>query len=85
MAATNRVDILDPAISPSGPFRPPQMVWWDRPDVTRPRGDPDRSMRKNKPLAEDVDLKADRPDHRRHHRSGAGEPAERGGHSGGQG
>ena len=54
MAATNRVDILDPAILRPGRFDRKVVV--GRPDV-RGREDILKVHAKNKPLAEDVDLK----------------------------
>ena len=54
MAATNRVDILDPAILRPGRFDRKIMV--GRPDV-RGREEILQVHAKNKPLAEDVDLK----------------------------
>ena len=54
MAATNRVDILDPAILRPGRFDRKVMV--GRPDV-RGREEILQVHAKNKPLAEDVDLK----------------------------
>ncbi len=53
MAATNRVDILDPAIMRPGRFD--RKVTVGRPDV-RGRGEILKVHAKNKPLAEDVDL-----------------------------
>ena len=54
MAATNRVDILDPAILRPGRFD--RKVYVNRPDV-RGREEILAVHAKNKPLAEDVDLK----------------------------
>lgn len=54
MAATNRVDILDPAIMRPGRFD--RKISVNRPDV-RGREDILKVHAKNKPLAEDVDLK----------------------------
>ncbi|MCR4989576.1 MAG: ATP-dependent zinc metalloprotease FtsH [Lachnospiraceae bacterium] len=54
MAATNRVDILDPAIMRPGRFD--RQIAVNRPDV-KGREDILKVHAKNKPLAEDVDLK----------------------------
>ena len=54
LAATNRVDILDPAILRPGRFD--RKITVNRPDVAG-RGEILRVHAKNKPLAEDVDLK----------------------------
>lgn len=55
MAATNRVDILDPAILRAGRFD--RQVTVGRPDV-KGRGEILKVHAKNKPLADDVDLEA---------------------------
>jgi cell division protease FtsH len=52
IAATNRPDVLDPALLASGPFRPPDRGAQSR--SRRPREDPAVHMRKV-PLAPDVD------------------------------
>ena len=54
IAATNRPDILDPALMRPGRFDRQVMVGY--PDVQGPRGDPASVHAKGKPLAPDVDL-----------------------------
>ena len=78
MAATNRVDILDPAILRPGRFDRKIMV--GRPDV-RGREEILQVHAKNKPLAEDVDLKQIAQTTAGMYRRGSGEPDERGGDS----
>ncbi len=75
MAATNRVDILDPAILRPGRFD--RRVVVGPPDV-KGREEILYVHAKNKPLGEDVDLKQISDDGGIY-RSPAGEPAERGG------
>lgn len=73
MAATNRVDILDPAILRPGRFD--RKISVGTPDVGG-REDILKLHARNKPLAENVNLKAGCPDYRRLHRGGSGEPFE---------
>ena len=74
MAATNRVDILDPAILRPGRFDRKVVV--GRPDVKGTRRDPAWFIPREKPLAEDVDLKQCSSDNCRIYRSRSGEPDE---------
>ena len=78
MAATNRVDILDPAILRPGRFD--RKVAVGTPDIGG-REEILKVHAKNKPLGD----AADRSDYCRLHRSGSGEPAERSGHYRGEG
>ena len=65
MAATNRVDILDPAILRPGRFD--RKVAVGRPDV-KGREEILKVHAKDKPLGEDVDLDTDRTDNSRFYR-----------------
>ena len=79
LAATNRVDILDPALLRPGRFD--RQVYVGLPDIKGPE-DILKIHARGKPLAEDVDLGRVAQQHRGLHRCGSGEPAERGGAAG---
>ncbi len=80
LAATNRVDILDPALLRPGRFD--RQVYVGLPDI-KGREDILAIHAKGKPLAEDVDLdKSLAKGYLRLHRCGSRKPAERGGSAG---
>ncbi len=76
MAATNRPDILDPALLRPGRFD--RQITVNRPDV-KGREEVLKVHARNKPLAEDVKLKTIAQAHHRVHRSRSGKPAQRSG------
>ena len=76
IAATNRPDILDPALLRPGPLRPADRGRAAR--HARPRADPGRP-RQGQADGPDVDLDGRRPPHPRLHRRRPGERAQRGG------
>ena len=71
MAATNRVDILDPAILRPGRFD--RKVGVGKPDI-RGREEILKVHSKEKPLGDDVDLDKSGTDHSRIYRCGSGKP-----------
>ena len=75
MAATNRPDILDPALLRPGRFD--RQIYVGLPDI-KGREEILKVHARKKPLAEDVDLHRRGQGHRRLHRCGSGEPAQRG-------
>ena len=77
IAATNRPDILDPALLRPGPVRPADRGRPARRD--RPRGRCCEVHAKGKPFAADVDLGGDRPPDPGLHRRRPGQRAQRGG------
>ena len=72
LAATNRVDILDPALLRPGRFD--RQIYVGLPDI-KGREEILKVHAKDKPLAEDVDLREAGPGHRRLYRRGPGKPA----------
>ena len=75
LAATNRADVLDPALLRPGRFD--RQVYVGLPDI-RGREEILKVHAKDKPLAEDVDLADTGPGHPGLHRRGPGEPHQRG-------
>ena len=80
LAATNRADVLDPALLRPGRFD--RQVYVGLPDI-QGREEILKVHAKGKPLAEDVDLSAAGPGHPGLHRRGPGEPDQRGRPAGG--
>ena len=79
LAATNRPDVLDPALLRPGRFD--RHVTVDRP-TRRGRLEILKVHIRNVPLAADVDLDKIAQEHRRHERRRPGEPGQRGGPAG---